>query len=98
MRRFTDGSLFAMNHGGWWLLRVEERHHSAQLTPHLFDRMSGSMCAHTREVGQTTLVLLDPAPRKAAVLHLAEYLIHCRAALLVDDAFARCVVAVFGGV
>src|SRR5882757_10601628 len=78
--------------------RIEERHHLAQRRADLLDRVRTLADALREERRSSGLVLRDPAARERAVLDLGEQQLHHLAGVAIDDARARDVVAVLGGV
>src|ERR1022692_2352079 len=81
-----------------FLLLFEEGHHVAQALADGLDLVGLRGFAHGEELVAAGLVLGDPLPGKFARLDFGEDLFHFGARLLVHDARAAGVVAVFGGV
>src|ERR1019366_3297511 len=81
-----------------FLFLFEEGHHVAQALADGLDLVGLSGFAHGEELVAAGLVLGDPLPGKFAGLDFGEDLFHFGARLLVHDARAAGVVAVFGGV
>src|SRR3989304_3098958 len=78
--------------------RVEPAHLGAQLGAHPLDLVVLVGLAEARELRAAGLVLGDPAPCERAVLDLVQDLAHGVPDVLLDDARAADVVAVFGAV
>src|ERR1019366_2665478 len=81
-----------------FLFLFEEGHHVAQALADGLDLVGLSGFAHGEELVATGLVLGDPLPGKFAGLDFGEDLFHFGAGLIVDDARAASVIAIFGGV
>src|SRR5207237_6236855 len=78
--------------------RLQPGHHAAQVGAHRLQLVLGVLLPHAQEVGASLLVLVDPPLREAAVLYLAQDLLHRLLDLGVDDPWAGHVVPVLGGV
>ena len=79
-------------------LRIDEGHVAAQRATDLLDGRPRVLGTQSLELGRTALALVDPAPGERPVLDLRQDPLHLGAGLLVDDAGAGHVVAVFGRV
>src|ERR1039457_4951868 len=71
-----------------FLFLFEEGHHFAQLAADLLDGLIAGRFAHGEEFVAAGLVLIDPLARELAGLHFGQDLLHLRAHVRIDDAWA----------
>src|SRR6266851_2897440 len=82
----------------YFLFLLEERHHVAEALADGFDLVGLGGFAHGEEFVAAGFIFGDPLFGEFAGLDFGEDLFHFGAGLIVDDARAASVVAVFGGV
>src|SRR5581483_48813 len=77
---------------------MQPGHHGPQIATNLLYLMLRTRAPHSQEAGTTGLILQNPARGERAILNFTQYVVHLLAYMLIDDARAGDVIAIFGGI